>query len=216
MCQACYPTAILPPPQPIKSVRFTPTNAYEAYSCYPTANPESYSCYPSNQLQLIPPPPIVIRKPTGPKPLEAPAPPAAPKETKPAGPPPAKKAKISAPPSLKAGATFIYPRNNTYVHLIRETKVWEDGDGKKDWGFKIHRVPVVLSVVEFGEAVLGEEEKVGEWEVTEVEELGDGEWSKGTNIKLGDDKAKGTMGSFGWNERRGKELGPVWLVLHKG
>ncbi|KAG8629227.1 hypothetical protein KVT40_003092 [Elsinoe batatas] len=207
MCQACYPAAVLPPTTPIKSVRFTPTNAYEAYSCYPTANQESYSCYPSNQLQLIPPPPIVIRKP---KPAPAP-----PKDDAPT-PPPSKKRKPSAPPSLKAGATFIYPKNNTYVHLIRETKVWENGNGKKDWGFKIHRVPVVLSVGEFGEAVLGEEEKVGEWEITEVEELGDGGWSKGTNIKLGDDKAKGTMGSFGWNERRGKELGPVWLVLHKG
>ncbi|KAF4551428.1 Hypothetical protein D9617_13g099270 [Elsinoe fawcettii] len=202
MCLACYPVtappALTSPAAPIRSVRFTVPNAYE-----------DWSCYLSNQLQVMPPPPIVIPNPTSSKPAaSAPAPEAA-KDA----PPPPKKTRPSKPPSLKAGATYVYPKRNTYVHLIRETKVWEEGRGKGGWGFKIHQVPISLSVGEFGEAML---ETIEGWEVTEVVELGDGEWSKGTNVKLGDDRAKGTMGSFGWNERRGKELPPVWLVMHKG
>ncbi|PNS16099.1 GrpE, mitochondrial [Sphaceloma murrayae] len=210
MCLACYPTTTTPIPPaapPVRSVRFSVPTGYEAWSCYP-----------SNQLQLIPPPPIVVAKPSPGK-EEAPKP-AAPKEEEEEEDPAAvaepekkvPKPTPSKPPSLKAGATFVYPRRNTYVHLIKTTKVWEAGKGKAGWGFKIHRVPVSLSVVEFGEAVLGD--GAAEWVVTEVVELGDGEWSKGTSFKFGDDKAKGTMRSFGWNERRGGELPPVWLVVH--
>ncbi|TKX21500.1 hypothetical protein C1H76_5996 [Elsinoe australis] len=219
MCLACYPTTTLPttlapapppaapPPAPVRSVRFSVPNAYE-----------SWSCYPSNQLQLIPPPPIVIPKPAAApsKPSKAASEKAAPSilpSDKGDSAKEKKKPRPSAPPSLKAGATFVYPRKNTYVHLIKETKVWEEGKGKGGWSFKIHRVPVSLSVGEFVEAFMGEE--AGGWSVTEVVELGDGEWDKGTSVKFGDGKAKETMGSFGWNERRGSDLPPVWLVLHK-
>lgn len=54
--------------------------------------------------------------------------------------------------------------------------MWEEGKGKGGWSFKIHRVPVSLSVGEFVEAFMGEE--AGGWSVTEVVELGDGEWDK--------------------------------------
>lgn len=38
---------------------------------------------------------------------------------------------------------------------------------------------------------------------------------KGTTIKYTTDKAEGNLESMGWNARRGKEMPPVWLVVHK-
>ncbi|KAF2151166.1 hypothetical protein K461DRAFT_258171 [Myriangium duriaei CBS 260.36] len=128
-----------------------------------------------------------------------------------------KKCKSVAPPGLVAGAAYVFPRKHTYVHIIRNVKVWEPGTGSK-WGFKIHRVPTSLSVGEFLEAMCGGDGDAAKGAcATEVVELGDGAWSKGLSVEYGSDKAGATMASLGWNEKRGGDnsLPPVWLVLHK-
>lgn len=131
-----------------------------------------WTCYPSGQLQVIPPPPIVAKKPSKPAPAIADKP----TEEK----PPKKKAKTfkpspSSPPELKAGASYVFPKKHTYVHAIRNVKVWEAGAGT-DWSFKIHRVPTSLTVNEFLDAMMDKEAEGSA--CTEVVELGDGDWSK--------------------------------------
>lgn len=39
--------------------------------------------------------------------------------------------------------------------------------------------------------------------------------SQGTTIPYSSDKAAGSLSSMGWDAKRGKERGPVWLVVHK-
>lgn len=39
--------------------------------------------------------------------------------------------------------------------------------------------------------------------------------SQGTTIPYNSEKAAGSLSSMGWDARRGKERGPVWLVVHK-
>lgn len=39
--------------------------------------------------------------------------------------------------------------------------------------------------------------------------------SQGTTIPYNSDKAAGSLSSMGWDAKRGKERGPVWLVVHK-
>lgn len=53
------------------------------------------------------------------------------------------------------------------------------------------------------------------WAVTEVVETGDGGWAKGTTVKWGSEKAKGSLGGMGWGVKRGDGLPPVWVVVHK-
>lgn len=63
------------------------------------------------------------------------------------------------------------------------------------------------------EQLLGKE-AVG-WALTEVHEVGDGKWCKGGTVVSGDAKAGEGVKGLGWNEKRGGEREPVWVVLHE-
>ncbi|GAM82037.1 hypothetical protein ANO11243_000160 [Dothideomycetidae sp. 11243] len=173
MCLACYPQGAVPKtttaPAPV------PAPAPPASALRFAVPGQGWSCFPSGQMggmQMIPPPPIVIKKPA--KPAAEPAPAVVKADEKPKK----KKARPSAPPSLMNGAAYVFPRKHTYVHVIRDVKVW-DGKVGDNWGFKIHRVPTSLSVGEFLDAMSGgEEEATKGLACTEVIEIGDGKWDK--------------------------------------
>lgn len=167
MCLACYNIGTVPeatvPPIPAAPLNFNLADY-------------GWTCYPSGQLQVIPPPPIIAPK--APKATVA----IAAKAEK----PPKKKVKTkslpSSPPELKVGATYVFPKKHTYVHAIRDVKVWES-DAGSDWSFTIHRVPTSLTVGEFLDAMMGDDAEGSS--CTEVVELGDGEWSKVSILSSG-------------------------------
>lgn len=153
MCLACSTMPHRPLP-PASAMRFS-------FAPQPT----DWSCYPSNQLQkFVPPPPIVKKK-------EAKE---AKKEEKPAAKEEKKTPKVPTKPSLKPGASYVYGKS-TVIHLIRDTKIWEKGTGF-DWTFKRYQIPVSMSVDELIEAMT--EGKGEGMALTEVVELGDGDFSK--------------------------------------
>lgn len=81
-------------------------------------------------------------------------------------------------PALKVGATYLYPKRHTYLHVIRNIKVWAGNCGA-GWTFKMARVGTCVPVFELIEIMLGKEgDACKGWKVTEVIEAGDGKWSK--------------------------------------
>lgn len=72
----------------------------------------------------------------------------------------------------------MYPKHHTQIHVIRGTKVWESGKGGNP-RFSINKVGTGISIGELVELLRGvEAEECKGWVLTEVRELGDGEWEK--------------------------------------
>lgn len=100
----------------------------------------------------------------------------------PSPPPPAKKEEPkkkdpNANPADREGMNYLYPKHHATVHFIKEKKVWEKAD--TNFQVKIWTVPTVVSVRDIIEKLLGKEgEDCKGWALTEVNELGDGEFSK--------------------------------------
>ena len=77
----------------------------------------------------------------------------------------------------KPAAKYLKSKHNTLLHVIRDVKVWENGSS--GWDFKINKASISLTVNEVIELVLGKEgDDCKGFCVTEVTEIGDGEFSK--------------------------------------
>lgn len=49
--------------------------------------------------------------------------------------------------------------------------------------------------------------------ITECLELGDGRWAQGVCVAWSDARATRGIGALGWSQRRGVEVGPIWVVV---
>lgn len=154
-----------------------------------------------------PPPPFLVAVPP-----PNPAPPAAP-----APPTPAPAADIpgtTVKGGRRAGTNYLFPTKHTTLHVIQwdgPGTFWERKDGAGEWKFSVQTVPCNMSVKGVIESLGGKDDMA----LTEVVELGGDEWSKGSTIKFKDGKAGKEVTAWGWSEKRGAELPPVWVVLHK-
>ncbi|KAK4614243.1 Cleavage and polyadenylation specificity factor subunit 2 [Fulvia fulva] len=123
-----------------------------------------------------------------------------------------------APPTIRPGVNYLFPEKtqHTMLHVFAKTsKLWEDKYKGTVQKFKIFKASTNFPVAEIMERVRGGKEKCEGWAVTEVVEAGSGGWKKGTTIAYGDEKAKGSLESMGWDQTRGCEgRPPVWLVVH--
>ncbi|KXT00850.1 hypothetical protein AC578_966 [Pseudocercospora eumusae] len=176
--------------------------------------------------QAPPPPPAYCFPPGQPVLAAAPPPPPKPSSLAPSHcskksdskPPPASD---YAPPSLRPGINYLFasPNNHTILHIFsKAAPIWEEKYHGQNLNFKMFKVATSFRVKTVIERILKkteEQEECKDWAVTEVVEGGCGVWRKGTTIKYEDDKAQGELVSMGWNEKRGGELPPVWLVVHK-
>ncbi|KAI5210082.1 hypothetical protein E4T39_00648 [Aureobasidium subglaciale] len=121
---------------------------------------------------------------------------------------------ITAPTPPLPGMKYIYPKQNTCIHVILRCKVWEQCE--KDFVCKTFQVPCVLSINELIEQLIGREGEVCKgWALTEVMEKGDGCFEKGSSVEFGGDKAGGTLKAVGWSGKNWRERPPVWVVLHQ-
>ncbi|KAM3413978.1 hypothetical protein BST61_g10644 [Cercospora zeina] len=130
--------------------------------------------------------------------------------------------KFGGCPTLAPGVNYMFPskKSHTKLHVFNKcSPVWEDKYKSKQLAFKIFKVSTGFSVRNVIERVLGKDEGdaegCGKWAATECHEVGEGAWKKGTTIPYSDDKAAGALASMGWDQKRGNERPPVWLVVHK-
>ena len=200
MCQACQgvPVAASAGAQAPVRVKVAPA--------MPSTPPPDYYCYPVTTARplVMPPAPIVKREKK-----EAAKPKTEEKKmktvkiaevvkkeekktksAKDAQPPtvkvPAPKPKPStnASPGLHNSARVLLPKRTTYIHVIRQVKVWQPRK-TSNFTFVVYKVATSLSVGELIELLLDKEGNGCKgWRVTEVVELGDGEWSKVSFVLL--------------------------------
>ncbi|PPJ60920.1 hypothetical protein CBER1_06205 [Cercospora berteroae] len=130
--------------------------------------------------------------------------------------------KVGGCPTLAPGVNYMFPskKSHTKLHVFNKcSPVWEDKYKGKQLAFKIFKVSTGFSVRNVIERVLGkgegDKEGCGKWVATECHEVGEGAWKKGTTIPYSDDKAAGSLASMGWDQKRGNQRPPVWLVVHK-
>lgn len=82
-----------------------------------------------------------------------------------------------------------------------------------DWS--VHKLIDRLMKIRKGQLNEGPDGGLG-WAVTEWTEAGDGKYLKGSTFIFEDEKAKNTtLKAVGWTEKRGRELPPVVLQLHR-
>lgn len=152
------------------------------------------------------PPFLIAAPPPGPAPPAAPTPPT-----------PTRAADIpgtTVKGGRRAGTNYLFPTKHTTLHVIQwdgPGAFWERKDGAGEWKFSIQTVPCNMSVKDVIESLGGKDDMA----LTEVVELGGDKWSKGSTIKFKDGKADKGITAWGWGEKRGVELPPVWVVLHK-
>ncbi|KAJ9665238.1 hypothetical protein H2201_004712 [Coniosporium apollinis] len=137
------------------------------------------------------PPPV----PVGPGPVPAPAP-------------------ITAAPGnnlaggLRAGVNLLFAEKYTTIHVIRDcAEPWKEAGPNLQ--FSIQRAPMDWSVGTLIDRLGGGES------IIEVVEAGGGKFIKGLEIKKDTENAKKSLDKVGWNEKRGGDRPPVWVVLTK-
>ncbi|KAI7488234.1 hypothetical protein KC351_g2142 [Hortaea werneckii] len=130
------------------------------------------------------------------------------------------------PPKIPVGTNFWFAAEFTQLHIFNKgVKIWEDrwrGDRKAFKAFTVDIHWPVRTIIERTRNQTNAETTAEQqaaacsgWAVTEVIEVGDNTFFKGTTVAYGSDKAKVSLASMGWNGRRGKSLPPVWLTVHK-
>lgn len=124
-------------------------------------------------------------------------------------------------PTIRPGVNYMYPSrsSHTMLHIFnRTTLLWSaPADPATTHAFKIFRVSVLFTVKNVIERVRKDSsgEKCVGWAATEVVEAGNGKWRKGTTVEYEGEKAKGSLKSVGWDEKRGAARPPVWIVVHR-
>jgi hypothetical protein len=117
---------------------------------------------------------------------------------------------------------LLYPKHHTCIHIFLRTKVWElipsSASATSKLIVKTFFVPTSSTVNELIEQLRGattgkEEEKCKGWCFTEVQEQGDGRWTKGGCVVYGSDRGAEAIKGLGWTEVRGGGRPPVWVVL---
>ena len=119
---------------------------------------------------------------------------------------------------LRTGVNYVYPPHHTQIHVIDAAKSSLGSD--KLWDkpclnpfFSMHKVGVDMPLRVFMEQIGA---KGDEWVITEVFELGDGVWGKGTTVWYKDERSREALEKFGWGKERGTGMAPpVWVVLEK-
>ncbi|KAI7226547.1 hypothetical protein KC343_g7916 [Hortaea werneckii] len=132
------------------------------------------------------------------------------------------------PPKIPVGTNFWFAAEFTKLHIFNKgVKIWEErwrGDRKAFKAFTVDIHWPVRSIIErtrnqnHAETTAEQQQAASAckgWAVTEVIEVGDNTFFKGTTVAYGSDKAKVSLASMGWNGKRGKSLPPVWLTVHK-
>ncbi|KAF2863039.1 hypothetical protein K470DRAFT_155853 [Piedraia hortae CBS 480.64] len=129
------------------------------------------------------------------------------------------KRNVNAPPELSTGMNYMFSRKYTTIHVFKmAAQVWKPKYAGETMPFKAFTVPTHMTVKALIENVRGvdpgEASRCKKWALTEAIEGGRGTWHKGTTIEYTDDKAASTLDSLGWNDKRGDQLPPVWVVVH--
>jgi hypothetical protein len=113
---------------------------------------------------------------------------------------------------------LLYPKHHTCMHIFLRTKVWELSSATPKLIAKTFFVPTSSTPNELIEQLRGastgnEEEKCKGWGFIEVQEQGDGRWTKGGCVVYGSERGGEAIRGLGWTEVRGGERPPVWVVL---
>ncbi|KAL1854153.1 hypothetical protein Plec18170_004917 [Paecilomyces lecythidis] len=128
------------------------------------------------------------------------------------------------PLTLSSGAGYIFPTNHTTIHLI-EPNFLPFAHPPSPFKWRVYKVPTTLSLSELIEKVCVVDCPAGKTAVkgvVECIELGDGCWLRGPEYWMGKgkgeadamkEKVKKTVGSIGWDEKRGSVAKPVWLAV---
>ncbi|OQN99708.1 hypothetical protein B0A48_14478 [Cryoendolithus antarcticus] len=102
--------------------------------------------------------------------------------------------KANTPPSVGPGGNYMYPPQHTKLHIFNKAaKVWDVKYATQKLKFKIFTASTLLTPAM----------------------VGNGRWAKGTTIAYTEPRAKDSLASMGWIARRGDDLPPVWLTVHK-
>ncbi|TKA77534.1 hypothetical protein B0A55_02262 [Friedmanniomyces simplex] len=115
----------------------------------------------------------------------------------------------------------MFPLETLTLHIFNPAaKIWLPRYKHRALAFKIFHANTQKTVRQMIEYVKGAKasegpEKCAGWAATECIEVGDGTFLKGTTIEYTSDKAKSTFEECGWNGRRGRDLPPVWIAVHK-
>ncbi|KAK3650020.1 hypothetical protein LTR56_006607 [Elasticomyces elasticus] len=126
------------------------------------------------------------------------------------------------PPTLMPGTNYMFATETLMLHIFkRASKIWLPKYHDKALEFKIFKANTQKTVRQMIEHTMGAmnaaegAEKCKGWAATECIEIGEAKFIKGTTIEYTSDKAKSTFEACGWNGRRGEDLPPVWIAIHK-
>ncbi|GAB1735343.1 hypothetical protein NU219Hw_g2981t1 [Hortaea werneckii] len=130
------------------------------------------------------------------------------------------------PPQIPPGTNFWFAAELTQLNIFNKgVRIWEERWRRDRKAFKAFTVDVhwpVRTIIErtrnhstTDETTTTAAAVCSGWAVTEVIEVGDNTFLKGTTVAYGSDKATVSLASMGWNGKRGKSLPPVWLTVHK-
>ncbi|KAJ9648691.1 hypothetical protein H2199_000604 [Coniosporium tulheliwenetii] len=109
---------------------------------------------------------------------------------------------------LRAGVNLLFAEKYTTIHVIRDcAEPWKEAGPNLQ--FSIQRAPMDWSVGTLIDRLGGGES------IIEVVEAGGGKFIKGLEIKKDTENAKKSLDKVGWNEKRGGDRPPVWVVLTK-
>ncbi|KAK3113318.1 hypothetical protein LTR53_009493 [Teratosphaeriaceae sp. CCFEE 6253] len=125
------------------------------------------------------------------------------------------------PPPLMPGASYMFPSAHLTLHIFkRGSKLWLPKYRGQRLEFKIFVADTQKTVRQMMEHVIGANAGEGEakckgWAATEMIEQGGGAFINGTTIEYATDRAKSSFEACGWTSRRGEDLPPVWIAIHK-
>lgn len=89
----------------------------------------------------------------------------------------APKKKSSHDSPVEKGVNYMYPKNHTHLHVVKDRKLWEKPG--TDFDLKIWKVGTGYSSNDLIERLLDEDaDGCKGWTLTEVTELGDGHFDK--------------------------------------
>ncbi|KAI9725374.1 MAG: hypothetical protein M1828_003224 [Chrysothrix sp. TS-e1954] len=197
-----YQPAAQPPQPPYPGFWVPAPYPGPPYAAPAPLQPQYYPQYPYPAPYGYTPPPVPAPTPA---PVPVPAPTPTPKKAKEKAPKPRTKQ-----PEILPGAQYLYPASHVTVKCI-QTQVWKTPGAQFD--FQELVVGTSWTVKELIEGLGGGKG----YAVTEVVEVGDGTWSKGTTVKHDDkDGAKLNLEKLGWTAKRGNEQEPLYIVLWKG
>jgi hypothetical protein len=126
--------------------------------------------------------------------------------------------------SWRPGINVLPPTATTHIQVYwRSEKAWEGPHTCTDEErahFQFFAVDVEKTVSQLIEQLVvarnGAGAKAADWALSEWSETGNGRFHKGSTFKHGEEKSNiNTLNAVGWTARRGNQLPPVTIQMHK-